>query len=98
MERDDQDVQSQVFKMLGKSLIMRLEQDLLPKEDPNFYPVDAATLGVIRQWLKDNSTTASPATNTELKDLQERLREQSKRRRESISNVISMADRDTGTD
>jgi len=85
------------FSAFSKVLQTRLEQDLLPQEDPQYYPVDAATLGVIRQFLKDNSVTANPATNTELKDLQERLREQSKRRRDNISNVIAMADRDTGT-
>lgn len=74
--------------LLTKVFKNRLDQDINGE-----YPIDAASLGVIRQFLKDNSVTADPADNSEIKELQDRLKDASRRRREARENIINLAER-----
>ena len=54
--------------LLADSFVTRLEED---KKDA--IPTDAATLGAISKFLKDNEVTADPADNTELADLKQQF-------------------------
>ena len=54
--------------LLADSFVHRLEEDKRDK-----IPTDAATLGAISKFLKDNEVTADPADNTELADLKQQF-------------------------
>lgn len=56
--------------MLTESFVRRLEDD-----ERDGIPTDAATLGAISKFLKDNEVTADPADNDELADLKQRFLE-----------------------
>lgn len=54
--------------LLTASFVARLEEDA-----KDGIPTDAATLGAISKFLKDNEVTADPADNTELAELKEQF-------------------------
>ena len=54
--------------LLTESFVRRLEED-----ERDGIPTDAATLGAISKFLKDNEVTADPADNTELADLKKQF-------------------------
>lgn len=56
--------------LLTESFVKRLEEDAR-----DGIPTDAATLGAISKFLKDNEVTADPADNTELADLKKQFME-----------------------
>lgn len=56
--------------LLTASFVARLEEDAQDN-----IPTDAATLGAISKFLKDNEVTADPADNTELADLKKQFME-----------------------
>lgn len=81
--------------MVTDSFIQRLEADA--KDE---IPTDAATLGAITKFLKDNNVTADPATSEDLNSLRDKLADASKQRRSKLTNVLAMAKQDalgTGT-
>lgn len=79
--------------MLADSFTQRLEEDVKDK-----IPTDAATLGAISKFLKDNNITADPASDNKLGDLQEKFKNAvSPGRRERASNVVELARQDLKT-
>lgn len=58
-------------------------------EGEDALPLDAATMGVIRTFLKDNDITADPSNADDLAELRARLSEENKRHRQK-SNVLNM--------
>jgi len=78
-----------LHKLLAKSFKERLEADMQDN-----IPTDAATLGALAKFLKDNSVTADPASADDLGVLRAKLQEQSAARRARVGNVISLAGSD----
>lgn len=79
--------------MLADSFSQRLELDI--KDN---IPTDAATLGAISKFLKDNDVTADPASDDKLGALQEKFKNAvSPGRRERASNVVELARQDLMT-
>jgi hypothetical protein len=70
-------------------MIKRLEEDL-----KDGIPTDAATLGAITKFLKDNEVTADPADADDLSSLREKLKAQSAARKQKVGNVIQLASTD----
>lgn len=69
----------ELHRMITKSMTERIRQDL---EDN--VPTDAATLGAITKFLKDNNVSADPADKEDLKGLQNdfmRLRQEREARK-----------------
>lgn len=60
----------QLHGLLTESFLRRLADDARDE-----IPTDAATLGAISKFLKDNEVTADPADNTELADLKAQFME-----------------------
>lgn len=77
-----------LHQVLAETLLERLEKD--KAED---MITDAATLGCIRTFLKDNSITCDPADKGDLVNLRKKLDEASKSRRK-LGNVIELAAQD----
>lgn len=62
--------------LLTASFVQRLQDDI-----KDGIPTDAATLGAISKFLKDNEITADPADTDELKDLKRSFTELQAQRR-----------------
>jgi hypothetical protein len=77
----------ELHRLVAENLIGRLKKDA---EDEMF--TDAATIGAITKFLKDNNITADPADKSDLENLRDKLKQQSQARR--LGKVIQMADRD----
>ncbi len=77
----------ELHRLVAENLIKRLNKDA---EDEMF--TDAATIGAITKFLKDNNITADPADKSDLDNLRDKLKQQSQARR--LGKVIQMADRD----
>lgn len=78
--------------MLADSFASRLEQDI--KDN---IPTDAATLGAISKFLKDNEVTADPADDSDLADLKNKFKEAQDNRRNRGANVVALAAKDLKT-
>lgn len=78
--------------MLADSFASRLEQDI--KDN---IPTDAATLGAISKFLKDNEVTADPADSSDLADLKKQFAEAQATRRSRGSNIVALATQDLKT-
>ena len=72
-----------LHKLLTKSFTDRLNQDLA-----ECLPTDAATLGAISKFLKDNAVTADPADSDDLDRLRSQLTEAASRRKERRSGIL----------
>lgn len=77
----------ELHRLVAENLIGRLQRDA---KDEMF--TDAATIGAITKFLKDNNITADPADKSDLENLRDKLKQQSQSRR--LGKVIQMADRD----
>lgn len=82
-----------LHRLVASAFKQRLEQDI---EDN--VPTDAATLGALIKFLKDNSITADPADADDLGDLREKLKAQAEQRKQRVGNVISLAAKDLSED
>jgi len=78
-----------LHKLVAQSFKERLEMDIQDK-----VPTDAATLGALIKFLKDNNVTADPADADDLSDLRDKLKEQSAQRRKKVGNVVALANAD----
>lgn len=74
-----------LHQLLAENMLERLKKDKAEE-----MLTDAATLGAIRAFLKDNEITSDPADSSDLDKLRENLKQQSAARRK-IGNVISLA-------
>ena len=72
-----------------EAFIRRLDADA---QDAIF--TDAATLGAVTKFLKDNSVSADPADQDDLKELREQFRAQSEARRNRRGAALSAAIQD----
>lgn len=79
--------------LVAKSFKQRLEDDI--KDN---IPTDAATLGALIKFLKDNNITADPADADNLSELRETLTEQRKVRAQRRGNVLALVKEDTQED
>lgn len=80
---------NELHAFVAKSLTTRIKQDM---EDN--LPTDAATLGAAIKFLKDNNVSADPADKDDLLELRESFAEQSRKRKERRSNVLSLVSED----
>lgn len=80
---------SELHALITRSFKVRLEQDI---EDN--IPTDAATLGALTKFLKDNAVTADPADSDDLSALRDKLKEQAQNRRKTVGNVVALATAD----
>lgn len=85
----DMDSLRLLHRLQAQGLIMRLEQDLR-----DGIPTDAATLGAINKFLKDNEVTADPADTDDLQEMRDRLTRQQNERKARAKNVIDLASGD----
>lgn len=72
---------------VANSLTKRIDDDM----NDNI-PTDAATLSAAIKFLKDNDITSDPANKDDLKDLRDKLIDQSKQRK--VASVLSLAKSD----
>ncbi len=80
--------------LLTESFVQRLEKD-----NKDGIPTDAATLGAISKFLKDNEITADPADTDELKDLKSRFTELQNQRKNGrkVGAVLDLVKQDLKT-
>lgn len=81
----DIDMLQLLHNLQAQSMIKRLQEDLA-----DGIPTDAATLGAISKFLKDNEVTADPADSDDLAALRDKLKQQSAERRARSGNVIAL--------
>ncbi|MGH8759921.1 MAG: hypothetical protein ACREVW_10485 [Burkholderiales bacterium] len=75
--------------LITEAFVTRLEADA-----QDGIPTDAATLGAITKFLKDNEVTADPADNEKLRDLKNQfteLQQQRSERRKAALHAIDSA-------
>jgi hypothetical protein len=77
--------------LVAKSFKQRLEDDI--KDN---IPTDAATLGALIKFLKDNNITADPADADDLGELRDKLSERNKVRAQRRGNVLALVQADSG--
>lgn len=73
--------------------------DTLQRDIEDKMPTDAATLGVIKGFLKDNEITADPATRDMTSELQAKFKQQqdlAKQRKEALLSVVKSDIQQTG--
>lgn len=84
----------QLHEKFSKQLADTLQRDI-----DDEMPTDAATLGVIKGFLKDNEITADPATKDLTSELKARFAEQqrvAKERKEALLSVVKSDFQQTG--
>lgn len=72
-----------LHKLITQSFTKRISQDI----DDNI-PTDAATLSGAVKFLKDNAVTADPASQDDLSDLRDKLKQQAQRNNKPLLNLV----------
>ena len=72
-------------------------QKTLDRDLNDDMPTDAATLSVIKSFLKDNNITCDPADRDTTKGLQESFIKQQKEREARKQHALTLVQQDTGT-
>lgn len=80
---------ARLHELQAQMMIRRLEADL----NDDVY-TDAATLGAISKFLKDNEITADPANSDDLTEMRQKLIAAQQARRERAANVIQLVEKD----
>jgi hypothetical protein len=78
-----------LHSLVTDSFKQRLEADIADK-----IPTDAATLGALTKFLKDNAVTADPQTQDDLKDLRDKFKQQSETRRDRAKAALTLVKED----
>lgn len=84
---------NELHRKLADQMLTTLERDIA-----DGMPTDAATMSVIKGFLKDNSITCDPANSDTTSELQKKFADQARIREERKQNALRLARaQDTGT-